>query len=245
MDMVLLDWTRMGQFYCLAGVILQEGKTRVVRPLPARNREGPERKLGWYSARMDGHCRWEVFELVGPEPADPQPPHLEDVWVQALRPRRCLADPGQRRAILEATLPANGQPLFGTPLNHTHTATFLRPGAGTRSLVSVIVPARDVSFSASWREGAGESDYRVRLPVPGLGKRILPLKDHFLLRQAELASGNFDTQVRTLTRAVQQMGEQVVVRLGLSRPFAGTPGGAPGVCWLMADGFFSPTNPEP
>ena len=33
MDMVLVDWTRMGKFYCLAGAVVQEGKVRIVRPL--------------------------------------------------------------------------------------------------------------------------------------------------------------------------------------------------------------------
>src|SRR5436305_774044 len=188
--MVLLDWTRMGKSYCLAGIILQGGQTRVVRPLPARNRDASERKAGWPASLMDGRCRWEVFDLVGPEPAEPRPPHLEDVWVRGLRSRSGLVAPAQRRAILETTLAPGGEPLFGTPLKLTHTAAFLTPGTGGRSLASVVVPARDVTFSVSWRDGAGEADYRVHLPVQGLGERILPLKDHFLLRQAEQAPRN-------------------------------------------------------
>jgi hypothetical protein len=35
------------------------------------------------------------------------------------------------------------------------------------------------------------------------------------------------------------------VRLGVSRAYSGTPGRAPNVCWLMADGFFSLTDPQP
>ena len=38
---------------------------------------------------------------------------------------------------------------------------------------------------------------------------------------------------------------QVPGRLGLSRPFQATPGRGEGVCWLMADGFFSLTDPQP
>jgi hypothetical protein len=40
------------------------------------------------------------------------------------------------------------------------------------------------------------------------------------------------------------MGDQVAVRLGLSRAF-NSRSGEPGVCWLMADGFFSLTEPQP
>ena len=42
-----LDWTRIGHTYCLAGVIVKDGRLRVVRPLPARSREGPVRNVGW------------------------------------------------------------------------------------------------------------------------------------------------------------------------------------------------------
>jgi hypothetical protein len=47
-----------------------------------------------------------------------------------------------------------------------------------------------------------------------------------------------------LTLAVEQMGEQVAVRLGLSRGFRSMPGRAESVCWLMADGFFSSNDPQ-
>ena len=45
------------------------------------------------------------------------------------------------------------------------------------------------------------------------------------------------------TDAVQQMGDPVAVRLGLSRAFQGGAGNA--ACWLMADGFFSLKDPQP
>ena len=99
MDMVLLDWTRMGRSYCLAGVVQHNGQLRVVRPLPIAGRKAPVRNVGWSPFLMDGHSRWECFELVRAEPADSSPPHLEDVWVRELRPRRVLAEPALRRAI--------------------------------------------------------------------------------------------------------------------------------------------------
>jgi hypothetical protein len=76
MDMILLDWTRMGKSYCLAGVIRQNGAFRVVRPLLTQHRDAPVRNVGWSPFLMDGHSRWEVFELIHPTPADSQPPHL-------------------------------------------------------------------------------------------------------------------------------------------------------------------------
>ena len=44
--MVLLDWTRMGKMYCLAGVVQQNGQLRVVRPLPADNRAAVSAQCG-------------------------------------------------------------------------------------------------------------------------------------------------------------------------------------------------------
>jgi hypothetical protein len=243
--MILLDWTRMGQAYCLAGALWQGGQWRIVRPLQARVRETSLRKAGWSAYLMDGHCRWELFELIQPVPAPPEPPHLEDVYVHTLHPRNTLADPAQRRAILQATLPQPDLPPFGTPLSFTRAAAFLAPGTGLRSLSSLIVPNRSIRFSVSWRERAAEPDHRVSLDVPELAGRMLPVKDHFLLRQAELASSDPDIQVRTLQRTVQQMGDQVIVRLGLSRAHAVSEGTGVGQCWLMADGFFSLLDPQP
>jgi hypothetical protein len=243
--MVLLDWTRMGKSYCLAGVITQEGQLRVVRPLLAHHRNAPVRNVGWSAYLMDGHSRWEVFEMVRPEPTSAEPPHLEDVWVHALKPHRRLASPAQRRAILQATRAAPGQPVFGTPLTITRSAAYLDPGTGQRSLATVCVPPSRIRFTASWREGTEEADYRVTLDVEGLEGRTLPVKDHFLLQRAELASPTLDGRVRALTLAVAQMGDLVAVRLGLSRAFPGTANRARGVCWLMADGFFSLLDPQP
>jgi hypothetical protein len=241
-ELILLDWTRMGKQYCLAGVIEQGGQFRVVRPLLARHRNATVRNVGWSPFHMDGYSRWEIFDMVRPEQAEAQPPHLEDVWAHELRPRRRHATPGQRRAILQATLIPPDQALFGQPLKPTRTAAFLEPGCGCRSLASVTLPAATLDFSSAWRDGADEPDFRVSLVVPGLGSRTLPVKDHFLLRQAELA-GNEEAAVRALGRAVRQMGEQVVVRLGLSRPYP--PDKPDASCWLMADGFFSASDPQP
>src|SRR5262245_64692368 len=103
MDMILLDWTRMGKHYCLAGAIMAEGGVKIVRPLLAKHRDADMRNIGWSAYLMDGHARWEIFELIGPEEAALKPPHVEDVWVRSLRPRRRSAPPEQRRAILRAT----------------------------------------------------------------------------------------------------------------------------------------------
>src|SRR5262245_36786472 len=103
MEFVLLDWTRMGRVYCLAGAVTQAGQVRIVRPLPARGRDNPVNNQGWSPFLMDGHCRWEVFELIQPTPACALAPHLEDVWVQSLKPCGRLATREQRRDVLLAT----------------------------------------------------------------------------------------------------------------------------------------------
>src|SRR5262249_6481303 len=65
MEMILVDWTRMGKVYCLAGAVADRGGWRFVRPLQARHRDSVERNSGWSPFLLDGrHCRWEVFELV-------------------------------------------------------------------------------------------------------------------------------------------------------------------------------------
>jgi hypothetical protein len=245
MDMVLLDWTRMGRVFCLAGIVQDAGGLRVVRPLPLYARNSPVRNVGWPPDFLHDRCRWEVLELVGPEAALPQPPHLEDLWVQTLRPGRRMAPPDLRRGLLQATQPPQDQPLFGAPLTETRTSAFLPPGTGCRSLVSLVVPADRLSFTVAQREGVAEPDYRVTLPVRGRAGRTLSVKDHFLLKRAELASPTPEGRRRGLELAVRQMGPQVVVRLGLSRSFQATPTRAAGACWLMADGFFSPTDPQP
>jgi hypothetical protein len=243
--MILLDWTRMGKSYCLAGAVVEHGTYRIVRPLLLRGRDAPDRKVGWSAYLLDGHCRWEVFELIGVRSTPPEPPHLEDLWVRAMKPRRRLATPAERRAILDATAGHPEEPLFGAPLVNTHAAAHLARGTGNRSLVTVAVPAGKIVFSASRREGSAETDIRVTMPVPGAGERQLPVKDHHLLGRAEQASSQVDGQLRVLRQAVDQMGETVAVRLGLSRAYQGNPGRAPAVCWLMADGFFSWSDPQP
>ena len=244
MDMILLDWTRMGRSYCLAGVVEQGGQLRVVRPLPARQQDAPVRNVGWPPFLMDGHSRWEVFELLDPRPAEPRPPHLEDLWVQALRPRRIVVNPGMRRGILRATRAPADSSWFGVPLTSTRSAAYVAPGTGERSLATVVVPGRCIHFAASWRDGAPQPDYRVTLEIAGLEGRSLPVKDHFLLQRAEIASEDVYRRIRALTLAVGQMGEQVAVRLGLSRDFQAAPGHGVRACWLMADGFFSFTDPQ-
>jgi hypothetical protein len=98
-------------------------------------------------------------------------------------------------------------------------------------------------FSGSWRSGALEADIRVSLPLPELGQRQLAVKDHFLLQEAQRA-GKLQMQLDFLNAAVGRMGEQAAIRIGLSRAFSAKDG-EQGVCWLMADGFFSPSEPQP
>jgi hypothetical protein len=161
MDLILLDWTRMGKTYCLAGVVVEGKFVRTVGPLLARNRDLPVRNVGWSPFLLDGHQRWEVFEAVGAQAADAQPPHLEDTWVTTLRPRRCSIPADQRRAILQSLAARPGEVLFGTPLLTTRASAYLRPGTGQRSLATIIVPSVQVGFSATRRQGAPEPDVRV------------------------------------------------------------------------------------
>jgi hypothetical protein len=245
MDLILLDWTRMGRCYCLAGAVVEGNFVRTVRPLLGKFRDAPVRNVGWSPYLLDGHQRWEVFELVGPETADPQPPHVEDVWVRSLRPRRSTAPPEQRRAILQSLAARPGEVIFGTPLQTTRASAYLRPGSGQRSLATLIVPSVQIAFSATRREGAPEADVRVTVGVLPLADRPLPLKDHHLLLRAERAAPDLNGQVQALTRAVRGMGERVALRLGVSRPFQASTQRGPGLCWLMVDGLFSLADPQP
>jgi hypothetical protein len=247
MEMVLLDWTRMGKSYCLAGAVAERDGWKMVRPLLARQRQAPVRKVGWSPFRLERHSRWEVFQLIGPEPAAPVPPHLEDTWVRNLVSCRRLAPRPQRRAILEAGTKPDGDPLFGVHLCGTRTAAYLKSGAGERSLATLVVESRQICFHGTQRLGAPEADFRVTLDMPGLTNRSLPLKDHFLLVRAEQAGADLGTQLKELTRAVRQMGDTVAVRVGLSRGFdpADQEAQDGSHCWLMADGFFSLDDPQP
>src|SRR5262249_48718546 len=160
---------------------------------------------------MDGHARWEIFELVGPEEAALKPPHVEDIWVRSLRPRGRSARPELRRTILGATTATSGQPVFGVSLTLTRSSANLSGGAGERSLAPLIAPAAGIHFSASLREGAEAPDVRAALGIPPLDKRLLPVKDHHLLYRAERAATNLTALVRHLDEAVRAMGEQVAV----------------------------------
>jgi hypothetical protein len=244
-DMILLDWTRMGTLYCLAGAVVEGGFVRTVRPLLRRYRDAPVRNVGWSPFHIDGHQRWEVFELVGPEPADPQPPHVEDTWVQALRPRRVSAPSEQRRAILQSRAAKPGEAIFGTPLLTRWASAYLCPGTGQRSLATLIVPPAQIAFRVTGCVGAPEPNIRATIGVLPLAGRSLPVKDHHLLLRAERAAGDLNGLAPALTRAVRAMGESVAVRLGLSRPFPSSPQSSTKWCWLMVDGIFSLSDPQP
>lgn len=239
MEMILLDWTRMGHVYCLAGAVRDNGGYRVVRPLLARHRAAAVRNTGWSPYLFDGRRRWEAFELIGAEPATPEPPHVEDTWVRALRPLNRSAGVAQRYEILTATMTPPGREPFGAPLSFTRAGAFLPPGVGCRSLTTLTVPASCCHFRLANREGAAAPDVRVRINVPVLDGRQLMVKDHHLLSAAERASLDPTARLQAMANAVAGMGGTVAVRLGLSRADDGQQ------CWLMADGFFSLTDPQP
>lgn len=245
MDMILLDWTRMGKTYCLAGAVLEGDHFRIVRPLLWKFRDAPVRNVGWSPYQLDGFRRWEVFELVGPETAAAQPPHTEDTWVRTLRPRRFLAPSDYRQSILHYTRTTPGEPVFGENLEFTRASAFLPPGHGLRSLATLHVPSDRIVFSVSRREGMEESEVRIGLRIPPLDDRLLPMKDHHLLLKIEQGNLTLTEQAQLLTQTVRQMGEQVAVRLGLSRPFQFNPTSTETRCWLMIDGLFSLTDPQP
>ena len=243
--MVLLDWTRMGQAFCLAGAVAQDGGYRIIRPLLVNNRNGAARNMGWPAYLLAGRSRWEIFELIGAQPAESQAPHREDCWVRSLRPRNRSASPEVRRAILEDTATWDMDSPFGAPLRPARIAAFLPPETGQRSLATIVIPSDEISFSFSQREGAPAPDIRVMLPVPPMGERLLIVKDHHLLAKVETATKEPARQITFLNQAIQRMGSQAAVRLGLSRAFQGDARQGAGMCWLMADGFFSLHDPQP
>ncbi len=247
MEFILCDWTRMGRAYCLAGAVFSAGGWSVVRPLQHRRGQVEVRNVGWSPYLLDGHCRWEVFDLVGLTTPPRELPHVEDVWVRGMSPLRRSATPAQRRAILQAGLRPDGEALFGQGMTTTRTSAYLEPGTGDRSLATIVVDRRSLHFSGLAREGRAAPEYRVTLDVPGLGTRSLPIVDHFLQRAAEEAGPEMPTRLREIERVVGQMGERVAVRLGLTRAFApaGATQQAVRACWLMADGFFNFDDPQP
>lgn len=245
MEMILLDWTRMGKTYCLAGAVAEKDGYRIVRPILAKGREAPVRNIGWSPFLLDGHARWEVFELLVPVTPAEEPPHSEDLWVRAIRSCRRLAAPRERQVILTATMSQPGEPIFGAPLAATRTAAYLPPGTGRRSLATIVLAAQQIRFAGSRREGAPAADIRVGISVPEVGERWLPVKDHHLLARIEHFATNVTEQTQALQQAVRQMGDKVALRLGLSRPFNSGVDHGPAACWLMADGFFSLTDPQP
>jgi hypothetical protein len=116
---------------------------------------------------------------------------------------------------------------------------------GSRSLATLWIPASEIRFHASHRAGSEAPDFRARLGVAGLGERLIPVKDHQLLLRAEEAADHLDKQVRAMQQFVGRMGDLVVVRLGLSRPYQNGVHQPTGPCWLMVDGFFSLNDPQP
>jgi hypothetical protein len=235
----------MGKAYCLAGAVAERGTYRIVRPVWAKGRQKTDPMAGWSAFLLDGHTRSEVFELVGPYTGPAVPPHVEDLWVRNLKPHRRLASAAERREILSATRSRPGEPLFGEPLSSTLTAAYLRPGTGRRSLATVVVPSAGLAFSGHWRGTEAEPDIRVQLPLGEFADRRLPVKDHHLLRMVEQAGADLRGRIRLLHQAIRRMGPSVAVRLGLSRPYAPRPDCGAGYCWLMADGFYSFSDPQP
>ena len=101
MDLILLDWTRMGRTYCLAGVVAEGRTYRMIRPLLAKHRAAAVRNVGWSPYLLDGHCRWEVFEVVGPLPTpESRARNAGRSWLECPMLNRsfliCSATPGGR-----------------------------------------------------------------------------------------------------------------------------------------------------
>jgi hypothetical protein len=219
-------------------------QVRMVRTLLARYRQTPVRNAGWSSYLMDGHSRWESFELIGLAETAPEPPHLEDISVRSFRSRKILASPEHRQTILAETAIQPGDPIFGVPLVTTRSSAYLLSGTGHRSLATLMVPFDRIRFEGASRLGAQEPDMRVWLPIDDLGDRLLPEKDNRVFKRCEAGGTSVTERANRLNRYIEQMGGKIAVRLGLSRAFQGRPSGQKGVCWLMADGFFSFSNPQ-
>jgi hypothetical protein len=165
--------------------------------------------------------------------------------VRELRPLHLVADLPKRKAILTATKPPPEELPFGEPLLTTAGAAYLEPGTGQRSLATIWVPANQIVFHGSRRGHSEPTEFRVRLGVAGLGERLLSVKDHHLLTRAEQTGPDLEGQVRALQHLVAGMGDPVAVRLGLSRPFLNGEHKDAGRCWVMVDGFFSLSDPQP
>ncbi|HEV3204141.1 MAG TPA: hypothetical protein VGY77_07155 [Gemmataceae bacterium] len=234
----------MGNSYCIAGAWMDQGQWRIIRPLMAKKGDLPARNVGWSPYYLDGFSRWDIFEIFLPAPANPEPPHGEDLWVRALKPQRRSASMEIRQAILEFTASAKDGPLFGVPLSTTRVGAYLNPGTGERSLTTINVAADEIRFEASFLRNNQEPDVRVSLPIPAVGPRTLMVKDHHLLRKSEQSSPDLKQRLQILNQTIRNMGPVIAVRLGLSRPFAANGAMSKPFCWLMADGFFSPSDPQ-
>src|SRR5262245_16634974 len=62
MEMILLDWTRMGKTFCVAGLVAEGSEWRTVRPMPiefhSTTRPGASRNVGWFSQRRRSPSGW-------------------------------------------------------------------------------------------------------------------------------------------------------------------------------------------
>jgi len=131
------------------------------------------------------------------------------------------------------------------PLRRDKQKAYLLPSEGSRSLTSVAVRQKQIEMLVERRDYKPDANYRVRLHVPELEGLVIPFKDHFLLRRAEEAAPTDAGRLDALKAAVARMGEPVLVRVGVSRPYAHPGSSSLPVCWLMADGFFSLSDPQP
>src|SRR5262245_57352930 len=108
--------------------------------------------------------------------------------------------------------PLSDQPIsrsLASPGIRSYASVHLDPETGTRSLASLLLTPQDVEFSACSRTGAAEPDIRVKIAAAGLQDRTIPVKDHFLLSDAEKATSDLEGQLRSLSAAIVAMGPQV------------------------------------
>jgi hypothetical protein len=119
MEMILLDWTRMGRSYCLAGVVAETGGLRTVRSLLAVFRDAPVGNVGWSPFLIDGHQALGGLR-AGRSRGRSGP---------AAAPGRRLGALAAAAAALGASGTAAARPgecIFGTPLITTRASAYPR-----------------------------------------------------------------------------------------------------------------------
>src|SRR5438034_10506500 len=61
MEMVLLDWTRMGRSFCVAGAAFPDTHYRLVRPLWANTGQAPVGRVRSTASRLERPVGWDIL----------------------------------------------------------------------------------------------------------------------------------------------------------------------------------------